>query len=43
MKNKNLLYSTGNFIQYSVVTYRGKESEKRVAMYNRLTLLYSRN
>ena len=26
--NKNLLYSTGNSTQYSVITYTGKESEK---------------
>ena len=26
--NKDLLYSTGNYIQYLVITYNGKESEK---------------
>ena len=26
--NKDLLYSTGNSTQYSVITYTGKESEK---------------
>ena len=26
--NKGLLYSTGNYIQYLVITYDGKESEK---------------
>ena len=26
--NKDLLYSTGNSIQYSVMTYMGKESNK---------------
>ena len=26
--NKDLLYSTGNFTQYFVITYIGKESEK---------------
>ena len=26
--NKNLLYSTGNSTQYSVIIYMGKESEK---------------
>ena len=26
--NKNLLYSTGNFIQYSVMTYMGIQSKK---------------
>ena len=28
MSNKDLLYSTGNSAQYSVITYMGKESEK---------------
>ena len=28
IKNKVLLYSTGNYIQYLVITYYGKESEK---------------
>ena len=28
--NKNLLYSTGNSTQYSVMAYMGKESKKRV-------------
>ena len=28
MVNRDLLYSTGNSIQYSVITYKGKESEK---------------
>ena len=26
--NKDLLYSTGNYIQYLVITYNEKESEK---------------
>ena len=26
--NKDLLYSTGNYIQYFVMTYKGKEYEK---------------
>ena len=26
--NKDLLYSTGNYTQYFVKTYKGKESEK---------------
>ena len=26
--NKDLLYNPGNFTQYSVITYMGKESEK---------------
>ena len=28
IKNKNLLYSTGNYIRYLIITYNGKESEK---------------
>ena len=28
MRNKDLLYRTGESTQYSVVTYMGKESEK---------------
>ena len=28
INNKNLLYSTGNYIQYLIITYNGKESEK---------------
>ena len=28
--NKDLLYSTGNNIQYFVITYMGKESEKEL-------------
>ena len=27
-KNKVLLYSTGNYIQYLIITYNGKESEE---------------
>ena len=27
--NKDLLYSTGNYTQYFVITYNGKESEKK--------------
>ena len=26
--NKDLLYSTGNYTEYFVITYKGKESEK---------------
>ena len=29
INNKDLLYSTGNYIQYLVITYKGKESEKK--------------
>ena len=28
INNKDLLYSTGNYIQYLVITYNGKEPEK---------------
>ena len=28
INNKDLLYSTGNYIQYLAITYNGKESEK---------------
>ena len=28
MNNKVLLYSTGNYIQYLLINYNGKESEK---------------
>ena len=28
ISSKNLLRSTGNYIQYSVITYKGKKSEK---------------
>ena len=28
--NNNLLYSTGNYTQYLLVTYNGKESKKRI-------------
>ena len=28
MINKDLMYSTGNYIQYLVITYNGKESGK---------------
>ena len=28
INNKDLLHSTGNYIQYLVITYNGKESEK---------------
>ena len=28
ISNKDLLYSTGNYIQYLVITYNGKESER---------------
>ena len=33
INNNNLLYSTGNDIQYLVITYNGKESEKQYIYY----------
>ena len=33
MTNKNLLYSTGNSTQYSVMAYMGKESKKKKSGY----------
>ena len=42
INNKVLLYSTGNYIQYSMISHNGKEYFKK-RMYNRITLLYSRN
>ena len=44
--NKDLLYSTENSTQYSLITYVGKESEKKngyMCMYNRLSVLYTWN
>ena len=32
--NKDLLYSTGNYAQYFVITYTGKESEKEYIYMN---------
>ena len=41
INNMNLLYNTENYIQYLVMTYNGKESEKESdsVMYNGTTLL----
>ena len=42
--NKNLLYSTGNTTQYSVIAHMEKESDKKsgyMYMYNWFTLLYT--
>ena len=30
---KDILYSTGNYIQYLIMTYNGKESEKYEYIY----------
>ena len=32
--NKDLLYSTGNYTQNFVITYKGKESENNIYIYN---------
>ena len=37
--NKDLLFSTGNSAQYSIITYVGKESEK-ICIYNQINLQY---
>ena len=40
--NKDLLYNTGNYTQYLVVTYNGKESKKEyIYIYITITLLYT--
>ena len=31
--NKVLVYNTGNYIQYLVINYNGKESEKNIYIY----------
>ena len=51
INNKDLLYSTGNYSQYPVITVNGKESEEEyiyiyihiyiIYIYNRITLLYT--
>ena len=34
VNNKDVLYSTGNYMQYLLITYNGKESEKeKIYMY----------
>ena len=33
INNKNLLYNTGNYIQYAIIAYNGKESEKEKTIY----------
>ena len=30
INNQDLLYSTGNYTQYFVITYKGKESETNI-------------
>ena len=44
INNKDLLYSTGNYVHYLVINYNGKESEKEYThthTYNWVTLLYT--
>ena len=43
INNKDLLYGTGNYIQYLAINYNGKESEK-VYIYTYIhTYIYSVN
>ena len=42
VNNKDLLYNTGNNIQYLIITYNGKEAEEKNT-YNWMTLLYTWN
>ena len=37
MKNTDLLYNTANSTQYSVMVYAGKESEKKMDLFTRIT------
>ena len=39
INSRNLLYSTGNYTQYLIMTYNGKESENEYLN----TLLYTQN
>ena len=41
--NKLLMYSIGNYIQYPVINYNGKEYESNVHIDVKIILLYSRN
>ena len=46
INNEDQLHSTGNHIQYFVIIYNGKESEKEyiytnIYMHNSITLLYT--
>ena len=33
INNKDLLYSTGNYIQYLVISYNGREGKKNIYLY----------
>ena len=37
INNKDLLYSTGNYIQYLIITYNGKELRKRIYIHTHKT------
>ena len=44
INNKVLLYSTGSYIQYPVITHIGKAYKKEcIYAYNLMALLYSRS
>ena len=47
INDKDLLYSTGTYIQYLIINCNGIGSKKSLDMctymYNRITLLYTRN
>ena len=34
--NKDLLYSTGNYTQFLIIMYKGKESEKEYILYTHI-------
>ena len=35
--NKDLLFNTGNYIQYLVITYNGKDLKKYISIYVHIT------
>ena len=43
ISNKDLLYITGNYMQYLVITYNGKDLKKKIYRYIEIgiTLLYT--
>ena len=43
ISNKDLLQNTGNYIQYLIVTYSGKEFEKEYLYINKITLMANGN
>lgn len=40
VNNKDLLHSTVNYVQYLVITYSGKESEKQYTYYTYICIIY---